>query len=124
MAQAGELFAGEEQTSESNKCWLKVNLLCCCYHYAPVWFWLAGTVSTPILDCSDVKQGRNQVPGGMPYMQVAQFSAELERYQPAVAIYEDVARTSMDNNLLKYSAKGYLLCAGICWLCGAVPCNV
>ena len=52
-------------------------------------------------------------------MQVAQFSAELERYQPAIAIYEDVARTSMDNNLLKYSAKGYLLCAGICRLCGA-----
>lgn len=57
-------------------------------------------------------------------MQVAQFSAELERYQPAIQVYEDVARTSMDNNLLKYSAKGYLLCAGICRLCGAVPCNV
>jgi hypothetical protein len=52
-------------------------------------------------------------------VQVAQFSAELERYQPAIQIYEDIARTSMDNNLLKYSAKGYLLNAGICRLCGA-----
>lgn len=51
-------------------------------------------------------------------VQVAQFSAELERYQPAIQVYEDVARTSMDNNLLKYSAKGYLLNAGICRLCG------
>jgi hypothetical protein len=51
-------------------------------------------------------------------LQVAQFSAELERYQPAIQIYEDVARTSMDSNLLKYSAKGYLLNAGICRLCG------
>jgi len=50
--------------------------------------------------------------------QVAQFSAELEKYQPAIQIYEDVARLSMDNNLLKYSAKGYLLNAGICRLCG------
>ena len=47
-------------------------------------------------------------------MQVAQFSAEMERYQPAIQIYEDIAQTSMDNNLLKYSAKGYLLNAGIC----------
>ena len=51
-------------------------------------------------------------------LQVAQFSAELENYQPAIQVYEDVARLSMDNNLLKYSAKGYLLNAGICRLCG------
>ena len=51
-------------------------------------------------------------------MQVAQFSAEQERYVPAIEIYEDVAIRSMDNNLLKFSAKGYLLNAGICRLCG------
>ncbi len=50
-------------------------------------------------------------------MQIAQFSAELEQYPQAVAIYEDVARSSVENNLLKYSAKGYLLNAGICCLC-------
>ncbi len=50
--------------------------------------------------------------------QVAQFSAEVENYPPAIQIYEDVARLSMDNNLLKYAAKGHLLNAGICRLCG------
>lgn len=35
----------------------------------------------------------------------------------AVEVYEDVARGCVDNNLLKYSAKGYLLNAGICRLC-------
>ena len=35
-----------------------------------------------------------------------------------IEIYEDVAVRSMDNNLLKFSAKGYLLNAGICRLCG------
>jgi hypothetical protein len=54
----------------------------------------------------------------LPTPQVAQFSAELENYQPAIQIYEDVARLCMDNNLLKYSTKGYLLNAGICRLCG------
>ena len=54
----------------------------------------------------------------MGHAQVAQFSAEQERYVPAIEIYEDVAIRSMDNNLLKFSAKGYLLNAGICRLCG------
>ena len=50
---------------------------------------------------------------------MAQFAAELERYGEAVQIYEGVARQSVENNLLKYSAKGYLLNAGICQLCSA-----
>ncbi|KAK9804908.1 hypothetical protein WJX72_011368 [[Myrmecia] bisecta] len=49
-------------------------------------------------------------------LKVAQFAAELERYPQAIEIYEDIARTSVENNLLKFSAKGYLLCAGICQL--------
>ena len=53
--------------------------------------------------------------------QVAQFAAELERYGEAIEVYEAVARASVENNLLKYSAKGYLLNAGICQLCSALP---
>jgi hypothetical protein len=53
--------------------------------------------------------------------QVAQFSAELGQYAEAIGIYEDVAKRCVDNNLLKYSAKGYLLNAGICHLCGELP---
>lgn len=40
------------------------------------------------------------------------------RYDKAIEIYENVARQSMNNNLLKYSVKGYLLNAGLCQICG------
>jgi hypothetical protein len=40
------------------------------------------------------------------------------RYNKAIVIYEDVAKQSMSNNLLKYSVKGYLLNAGLCQICG------
>lgn len=40
---------------------------------------------------------------------------------PGMQIFEDVARTSLDSNLLKYSAKGYLLNAGLCQLARQPP---
>lgn len=52
-------------------------------------------------------------------LKVAEFSADLERYREAADIYEDVARAAADNNLLKFGAKGHLLCAGVCVLCYA-----
>jgi len=67
---AADLFAGEDSSSEANKCRLKVAHIC----------------------------------------------AEQEKYPEAIAIFEDVARSSVDSNLLKYSAKGYLLNAGVCHL--------
>ncbi|CAI9774939.1 unnamed protein product [Fraxinus pennsylvanica] len=48
---------------------------------------------------------------------IAKFAAQLERYQKAVEIYEEMARQSLNNNLLKYGVKGHLLNAGICQLC-------
>ncbi|KAK9801974.1 hypothetical protein WJX73_004688, partial [Symbiochloris irregularis] len=69
--QAGDLYAGEEQTSEANKCRTKV----------------------------------------------ATIGAELENYGEAAEIFEEIARSYVDNNLLKFSAKGLLLNAGICQLC-------
>lgn len=41
----------------------------------------------------------------------------FSRYQKSVEIYEEIARQSMNNNLLKYGVKGHLLNAGICQLC-------
>lgn len=41
----------------------------------------------------------------------------LFRYPKAIEIYEDIAQQSLNNNLLKYGAKGHLLNAGICHLC-------
>ncbi|XAR65998.1 hypothetical protein NMG60_11012033 [Bertholletia excelsa] len=48
---------------------------------------------------------------------IAQFAAQLEQYQKAIEIYEDIARQSLNSNLLKYGVKGHLLNAGICQLC-------
>ncbi|GAA0143261.1 membrane traffic protein [Lithospermum erythrorhizon] len=48
---------------------------------------------------------------------VAQFAAQLEQYPKAIEIYEDIAKQSLSNNLLKYGVKGHLLNAGICQLC-------
>ncbi|KAL5550683.1 hypothetical protein UlMin_000859 [Ulmus minor] len=50
-------------------------------------------------------------------LKVAQFSAQLEQYQKAIQIYEEVARESLNNNLLKYGVRGHLLNAGLCQLC-------
>ncbi|KDP22804.1 hypothetical protein JCGZ_00391 [Jatropha curcas] len=48
---------------------------------------------------------------------VAQFSAQLGQYQKAIDIYEEIARQSLNNNLLKYGVRGHLLNAGLCHLC-------
>ncbi|GER40440.1 alpha-soluble NSF attachment protein [Striga asiatica] len=38
-------------------------------------------------------------------------------YPKAIEIYEEIARHSLNNNLLKYGVKGHLLNAGLCQLC-------
>ncbi|KAL3630541.1 hypothetical protein CASFOL_023525 [Castilleja foliolosa] len=48
---------------------------------------------------------------------IAQYASQLELYQKAIEIYEEIARQSLNNNLLKYGVKGHLLNAGICQLC-------
>jgi alpha-soluble NSF attachment protein len=49
-------------------------------------------------------------------LKVALFSAQLERYDKAIEIYEQIAAQSIDNNLLKWSVKDYFLRAGLCHL--------
>lgn len=49
-------------------------------------------------------------------LKVAQLSAQLERYDAAMEIYEKIAKDSMESNLLKFNAKNHLLNAGICAL--------
>jgi len=49
-------------------------------------------------------------------LKVAQFAAQLENYDKACEIFEKVAKASVDNNLLKWSVKEYLLKAGLCYL--------
>ncbi|GMH26373.1 hypothetical protein Nepgr_028216 [Nepenthes gracilis] len=52
---------------------------------------------------------------------VAQFSAQLGRYPQAIEIFEEIARHSINNNLLKYGVRGHLLNAGICQFCKGDP---
>uniref|UniRef100_W5NI80 N-ethylmaleimide-sensitive factor attachment protein, beta b n=1 Tax=Lepisosteus oculatus TaxID=7918 RepID=W5NI80_LEPOC len=47
-------------------------------------------------------------------LKVASYSAQLEQYQKAVEIYEQVGTNTMDNPLLKYSAKEYFFKAALC----------
>jgi len=49
-------------------------------------------------------------------LKVALFSAQVERYDKAIELYEQVASASIDNNLLKWSVKEYFLRAGMCHL--------
>lgn len=47
-------------------------------------------------------------------LKVAAFSAQLENYDRAIEIYEQVATQAIDNNLLKWGAREYFLKAGLC----------
>uniref|UniRef100_A0A0K8TSB0 Protein required for fusion of vesicles in vesicular transport alpha-snap n=1 Tax=Tabanus bromius TaxID=304241 RepID=A0A0K8TSB0_TABBR len=49
-------------------------------------------------------------------LKVAQYSAQLEDYDKAIQIYEQVAASSLDSSLLKYSAKEYFFRAALCHL--------
>uniref|UniRef100_A0A175YLL0 Uncharacterized protein n=1 Tax=Daucus carota subsp. sativus TaxID=79200 RepID=A0A175YLL0_DAUCS len=65
-----------------------------------------------LFQSEDVSSSANQCK-----QKIAQFAAQLEHYQRAIDIYEDIARQSLNNNLLKYGVRGHLLNAGICQLC-------
>ncbi|KAM6163508.1 beta-soluble NSF attachment protein isoform 2-T2 [Rhynchocyon petersi] len=47
-------------------------------------------------------------------LKVAAYAAQLEQYQKAIEIYEQIGTNTMDNPLLKYSAKDYFFKAALC----------
>lgn len=49
-------------------------------------------------------------------IKVAQYAAQLEDYDKAIQIYEQVASSCLDSSLLKYSAKEYFFRASLCHL--------
>ncbi|XP_037904419.1 alpha-soluble NSF attachment protein isoform X2 [Hermetia illucens] len=49
-------------------------------------------------------------------LKVAQYAAQLEQYDKAIQIYEQVAASSLESSLLKYSAKEYFFRAALCHL--------
>lgn len=50
-------------------------------------------------------------------LKVAQYAAQLEKYEKAIQIYQEVATNSLESSLLKYSAKEYFFRAALCQLC-------
>uniref|UniRef100_A0A6I8PJ49 NSF attachment protein alpha n=1 Tax=Ornithorhynchus anatinus TaxID=9258 RepID=A0A6I8PJ49_ORNAN len=50
-------------------------------------------------------------------LKVAGYAAQLEQYQKAIEIYEQVGTNAMDSPLLKYSAKEYFFKAALCHFC-------
>lgn len=72
------------------------------YEKAAELFDIRGDSATSVIQCKQ---------------KVAQFSAQLQQYQKAIKIYEDTAQQSLNNNLLKYGVRGYLLNSGLCELC-------
>lgn len=67
---------------------------------------------------ADMYEGENQSSSASGcLLKVAQFAAQLEKYQEAIEIFEKVADQSLSNNLLKYSVKEYFLKAILCHLC-------
>ncbi|ELT94827.1 hypothetical protein CAPTEDRAFT_226902 [Capitella teleta] len=50
-------------------------------------------------------------------LKVAQYAAQLEQYDKAIEIYEQVASSSLNSQLLKYSAKDHFFRATICHMC-------
>ncbi|KAJ3693329.1 hypothetical protein LUZ60_008809 [Juncus effusus] len=69
-----------------------------------------------LFSTEDVSSSANQCK-----QRIAEISAQLEHYQKASQIFEEIAKQQVRNNLLKYSAKGTLLNAGVCQLCRADP---
>nr|CAH8840802.1 unnamed protein product [Trichobilharzia regenti] len=48
---------------------------------------------------------------------VAKLAAQLGQYDKAATLFEEAGKASMENNLLKYGAKGHLFHAVICHFC-------
>lgn len=50
-------------------------------------------------------------------LNVARYAAQLEKYDKAIQIYEEVAANCIESALLKYSAKEYFFRAALCHMC-------
>ncbi|KAF0299327.1 Alpha-soluble NSF attachment protein [Amphibalanus amphitrite] len=81
----------------------KVDLEKCIKHYEKAADFFRGEESTSSANKCQLK--------------VAQYAAEMKDYEKAISIYDQVAATSLESSLLKYSAKDYFFRALLCHLC-------
>jgi len=63
------------------------------------------------------KTEENSASANKCLLKVAQFAGQLEQYQKAIEIYEQVGTSSIDSALLKYGAKDHFFRAALCHLC-------
>jgi len=54
-------------------------------------------------------------------LKVAEFAGQLEQYEKAISIFEQVASDSLANQLAKWSVKDYFFKSGLCHLCVGDP---
>ena len=70
---------------------------------------------------ADYFGGEDQHASAQPCLiKVALFSAELKRYETPIEIFEDIGKACLENNLLKFNAKGHFMDAGILKLVSGV----
>lgn len=50
-------------------------------------------------------------------VKVAHMCAQLQQFEKATSIFEDIGRNSLENTLLKYAAKDYFFKAAVCSFC-------
>ncbi|NWY39490.1 SNAB protein, partial [Sylvia atricapilla] len=62
----------------------------------------------------DIEKKKGHRSANKCLLKVAAYAAQLEQYQKAIEIYEQVGTNTMDNPLLKYSAKEYFFKAALC----------
>jgi len=66
---------------------------------------------------ADYHEGENSTAAASSCLaKVAQYSAQLEKYDKAIDVYEDMARKSLDNSLTKWSVKNYFFKAILCYI--------
>uniref|UniRef100_A0A4W4FNA8 N-ethylmaleimide-sensitive factor attachment protein, beta b n=1 Tax=Electrophorus electricus TaxID=8005 RepID=A0A4W4FNA8_ELEEL len=82
---------------------------------------IAEVYESELVDIEKVQYFGHNAHNNSPYssankclLKVASYSAQLEQYQKAIEIYEQVGTNTMDNPLLKYSAKEYFFKASLC----------
>ncbi|KAL0819217.1 hypothetical protein ABMA28_008463 [Loxostege sticticalis] len=130
--QAADYFRGEESTSSANKCMLKLAQYAAqLEHYdkaIQIYEQVHCTASTaawgdycrmgrllPREVATAAAEATSSANKCM--LKLAQYAAQLEHYDKAIQIYEQIAKSSLDNSLLKYSAKEYMFRAALCHLC-------
>lgn len=111
LSQAVELYSDEGRFSMAAKYQKEIAEL----------YESAGDLEKSILafeSAADHFEGEGSVTSGHTcLLKVAHSCAVMENYAKAAEIFERVSSECVDNDLLKWSVKEYLLKAGICQLC-------